>query len=213
VAVSDGLLFLDIEDLWSGYEVADKATTVRRAIADLPHLTSGGTDPLDPAHSCTSIQGVSLDRLRAMPLNGGSWRDLIGSDRTESLLTPGMRRSIERGRLNQFCDIYGRMAWDSPAPTIKRECCHIGNGRYGHPEQDRMLSVREMALLQGFPADYLFPTRSRKNAYRNIGDAVPPMISFQLSRLAEWILTGERPPIESLVLPGTSLRTEDIQPL
>jgi DNA (cytosine-5)-methyltransferase 1 len=212
VMVKRDLPLLTMRDLWAGLEVDEKATHVRRALWDLPALESGATDASDPAHSCTNVQGPPLERLRVMPHDGGSWRDLLGHPDLEQHLTPGMRRSVERGRLNQHCDIYGRMAWDRPAPTIKRECSHVGNGRYGHPEQDRLCSVREMALLQGFPAHYAFPSRSRKNAYRNIGDAVPPMISFQLSRLAEWILGGTRPEPESLVLPGTTLRADDIRP-
>jgi len=146
-----------------------------------------------------------------MPHNGGSWRDLVGDPAGERFLTQGMRRAMAKGRLNQFCDIYGRMSWDKPAPTIKRECCHAGNGRYSHPEQDRMCSVRELALLQGFPSDFQFPSRSRKNAYRHVGDAVPPLISYQLSRLAEWIMTGRRPEPEELALAGTSLEPADIE--
>ncbi|MES2145352.1 MAG: DNA cytosine methyltransferase [Pseudomonadota bacterium] len=80
-----------------------------------------------------------------------------------------------------FPDVYGRLAWEKPAPTVTRECSHPGNGRYSHPEQDRLLSVREMALLQGFPADYQFlgPTSSK---YRQIGDAVPPMIATMIAQ-------------------------------
>ena len=121
-----------------------------------------------------------------------------------------MLRSIEAGTLNHFCDIYGRMAWDRPAPTIKRECAHPGNGRYLHPEQHRLLSVREMAILQGFPSAYLFPARSRKNAYRHVGDAVPPLVSYQVAGLVEWILTGQRPAIADMILPGSHLTIEDI---
>ena len=84
--------------------------------------------------------------------------------------------------------MYGRLWWDRPAITITRECAHVGNGRYVHPEQDRLLTVREMALLQGFPADYVFegPLTAR---YNQIGDAVPPLISEQL---AEHVATMER---------------------
>jgi DNA (cytosine-5)-methyltransferase 1 len=212
IAVRRGLTLRTLSDLWEGWEVNAKATHVRRAIWDLPPLESGGTDPDDPAHTCTSIQGDSLARIAAMPKDGGSWRDLIGDPELARFLTPGMLRAVERRRLNQFCDIYGRMAWDRPAPTIKRESCHAGNGRYSHPDQDRMCSVREMAILQGFPFDYEFPVRSRKNAYRNIGDAVPPLISHQLSFVVQWILTGERPDLDEAILDGTTLAASDLVP-
>jgi site-specific DNA-cytosine methylase len=67
------------------------------------------------------------------------------------LLTPAMRRRLAAADLGRHPDGYGRLWWDRPAVTIKRECGHIGNGRYAHPEQDRQGTVREMAILQGFP--------------------------------------------------------------
>ena len=102
------------------------------------------------------------------------------------------------------------MWWDRPAPTIKRECGHIGNGRYAHPEQDRLCTVREMALLQGFPSDYELVAPSLANRYRHVGDAVPPLIAYQLAALVSWILGAERPSPDELVLAGCSLSPEDI---
>ena len=104
--------------------------------------------------------------------------------RRAALLTPAMARRVARGDLGSHPDIYGRLWWDRPAVTIKRECGHVGNGRYAHPEQDRLCTVREMALLQGFPRDYPF-TGSLANMYRHIGDAVPPLISYQLAALCD----------------------------
>jgi DNA (cytosine-5)-methyltransferase 1 len=98
-----------------------------------------------------------------------------------------------------------------PAATIKRESGHIGNGRYAHPEQDRLSTVRELAILQGFPSTYDFADSSVSNAYRHIGDAVPPLVSYQMAHLARWILTGERPSPENLVLPGTHLSANDME--
>src|SRR3546814_9960851 len=74
-----------------------------------------------------------------------------------------MTRRWISGDLGSHPDVYGRMRWDAPAPTIKRECAHVGNGRYAHPVEDRLLTVREMASLQGFPFDYAFPSRSIAN--------------------------------------------------
>ncbi|HND34219.1 MAG TPA: DNA cytosine methyltransferase, partial [Myxococcota bacterium] len=107
---------------------------------------------------------------------------------------------------------YGRLAWERPAMTIKRECSHVGNGRYAHPEQDRLCSLRELAILQGFPSTYRFGGGSLSNRYRHIGDAVPPLISFQLAQVVQWMFTGERPEPAEFVLPNTTLRVEDIQP-
>ena len=210
IATQEGLPHYTLNDLWRGLQVDPSATTVRRAIESLPQIMAGERHSLDPAHTSTLTSGMSLRRVQAIPSDGGSWVDLIGHPTTESYLTPAMLRSIEAGTLNHFCDIYGRMAWDRPAPTIKRECAHPGNGRYLHPEQHRLLSVREMAILQGFPSAYLFPARSRKNAYRHVGDAVPPLVSYQVAGLVEWILTGQRPAIADMILPGSHLTIEDI---
>jgi len=209
VAVASDLPLYTLEDLWRGYEVKPDAVTVRRAIADLPKLAAGATHPDDSNHTSTSLKGESLERIAAMPHDGGSWPDLLGHPDTEKYLIPSMRKAVERGRLNSYSDVYGRMAWDNPAPTIKRECSHVGNGRYSHPEQDRQCTVRELGILQGFPSDYRFVGSSRKNLYRQIGDAVPPLVSYQLAWVAQWILTGEKPDLEQVVLPNTSLRMDD----
>src|SRR3546814_11795626 len=68
----------------------------------------------------------------------------------------------------------------------------VGNGRYAHPVEDRLLTVREMASIQGFPFDYAFPSRSIANRYRHIGDAVPPIVSYQFSALVAWMRSEER---------------------
>ena len=107
--------------------------------------------------------------------------------------------------------MYGRLSWDKPAVTIKRECAHIGNGRYSHPEQDRLCTVREMSILQGFPENYKFVASGLANIYRQIGDAVPPLISYQLAHVCEWILSGRKPLISSVILPNTHLKLEDIE--
>ncbi|MBY0523370.1 MAG: DNA cytosine methyltransferase [Gemmataceae bacterium] len=69
-----------------------------------------------------------------------------------------------------------------------------------------------MALLQGFPNNFIFASDSQANRYRHIGDAVPPLISYQLSALVTWMKTGKRPQPEMWVLQDTSLRSKDIRP-
>lgn len=210
VATRSDVRLRSLDELWSGYRVDEKATHVRRAIGDLPPLRSGEVDARDSAHTSTLSKGFSLERIRAIPVDGGSWVDLLGSEGKHKYVTPAMWTAVRTGHLNHFCDVYGRMSWDRPAPTIKRESAHPGNGRYLHPEQDRLCSVREMAVLQGFPQSYVFPARSRKNSYRHIGDAVPPLISYQLSKLAEWMLTDEKPAPEDLIMPNSHLNSSDV---
>jgi DNA (cytosine-5)-methyltransferase 1 len=152
---------------------AKKKRTVRETIGRQPRLRAGEVDPRDKMHLCPNMSGVSLERTKAIPHDGGSWHSLPAA-----LRIPSMNPE----RPGSFPDIYGRLWWDRPAPTITRECSHPGNGRYCHPEQDRLLSVREMALLQGFPADYVFEGELSMK-YRQIGDAVPPSISRLIAEL------------------------------
>jgi DNA (cytosine-5)-methyltransferase 1 len=199
-----------LEDLWHGFQVRQEATTVRRCIAALPRVAAGQRHESDPFHVSPKMNDDSLARTIAIPHDGGSWIDLLHHPDAASLMTPAMKRYVDAGDLGSHPDVYGRMAWDRPAVTIKRECAHVGNGRYSHPEQDRLCTVRELGLLQGFPATYAFGGNSLSNQYRHIGDAVPPLISYQLAHIVEWLFTKRRPNPSDCVLAGTSLRPEDI---
>jgi DNA (cytosine-5)-methyltransferase 1 len=211
VAVDETLPLLDLDDLWQGLHASTTATHVRHAIGSLPPVADGERHPADPMHvSPRVISPLNRARLAAIPADGGSWADLVGQPNAEALLTPSMQRRAAVRDFGSHPDVYGRLAWDRPAATIKRECGHIGNGRYAHPEQDRLCTVREMALLQGFPSNYMFDAASLTNMYRHVGDAVPPLVSYQLAHLTDWILSGDQPAPETLPLPGTSLRVEDI---
>jgi DNA (cytosine-5)-methyltransferase 1 len=222
IAVRRPLRASSMDDLWQGWRVDPKATHVRRAIWHLPPMAAGGGvagpgtcasatgDNGDPMHIAPGIRSAAnRQRLAATPADGGGWTDLIGHPEAASLLTPSMRYRAAAGKLGSHPDVYGRLWWDRPAVTIKRECGHIGNGRYAHPEQDRLCTVREMAILQGFPRDYTF-AGSMANMYRHIGDAVPPLISYQLAALCRWILTGLRPEPDELIMPGCQLSTADL---
>lgn len=200
-----------LSDLWEGYRVRNEAKTVRRAISQFDPVEAGEEPGEDLMHEAPGMTKKVLRRMQAIPADGGSWTDLAGEPIAGEVLTPSMLRKIEKGNLGSHPDVYGRMAWDEPAPTIKRECAHIGNGRYSHPEQDRLLTVREMATLQGFPSGYRFVSSSRSNRYRHVGDAVPPLISHQLAHLSDWILTGEKPEMNEILLPDTHLRAADIR--
>jgi DNA (cytosine-5)-methyltransferase 1 len=201
----------ELPDLWRGWRIDVKATHVRRAIWDLPPVPAGLPHPADRLHVAPALKSAAnRRRLAALPADGGSWADLIGHPDRSVLLTPAMARRVAAGRLGSHPDIYGRMAWDRPAVTIKRECGHIGNGRYAHPEQDRLCTVREMSILQGFPRDYRL-SGSVANMYRHVGDAVPPLVSYQLAWLCRWMLTGARPAAEELLMPGCHLAPVDLQ--
>ena len=193
VAVRDEHPARTLTDLWAGLAVRDDATHVRRAIGHLPPVEAGVAHPSDPMHVAPrNLAPVNRRRLAAIPHDGGSWTDLVGHDAAE-LLAPSMRRRAALGDYGSHPDVYGRLWWDRPAATIKRECGHIGNGRYAHPEQDRLCTVREMALLQGFPAGYELVAASLTNRYRHVGDAVPPLVAYQVAALVSWILGDDRP--------------------
>ena len=210
IAVRRPLRLRGLADLWNGWRVDPKATHVRRAIWDLPPVRAGEAHAADSLHVAPAFRSdLNRRRLAAVPPDGGSWADLRARPDKSELLTPAMARRAASGDLGSHPDIYGRLWWDRPAVTIKRECSHVGNGRYAHPEQDRLCTVREMSLLQGFPRDYQF-TGTLANMYRHIGDAVPPLISYQLAALCSWILTGARPTAEELILPGCHLTSSDL---
>jgi DNA (cytosine-5)-methyltransferase 1 len=200
IAARRGLSLHTLEDLWRGLCVDHAAVTVRSAWAQLP-ADASARDQF-PSFADARVSA----RLAAVPRNGGSWIDLAGHRDADELLTGAMKRILKRGNLGSHPDVYGRLWWDRPAPTIKRECAHTGNGRYAHPEEDRLCSIREMACLQGFPSEFRFAGTSLSNNYRHIGDAVPPLISYQLAHVCHWILTGIRPRTADAILAGTHLR-------
>lgn len=144
-----------------------KTVVVREAIGSLPPLSAGAVHPHDPLHRCRGLTEKNLKRIRASR-PGGTWRDWNKSLRAECHQT-------ETGET--YPSVYGRMSWDKPSPTITTQFYGFGNGRFGHPEQDRALSIREAAILQGFPVDYEFAPKSIElsfNTYgRLIGNAVP----------------------------------------
>ena len=159
--------------------------TVRDTIAHLPALAAGEQDTTDPLHLASRLSPTNLARIRASRA-GGSWKDW---DR--SLVSRCHRQSS--GRL--YKAIYGRMSWDAPAPTMTTKCTGFGNGRFGHPEQDRAVSLREAALLQSFPETYEFflpdePTQVTAGA-RMIGNAVPVALARAIAVSVAKALSGE----------------------
>lgn len=201
-----------LEDLWSGWSVKSEAITVRSALSRLAEWQDQKLP--DPTGACAPGSRESVaSRLAATPHDGGGWVDLARDPRTRHLLTPECLRRWHEGDLGSHPDVYGRMWWDRPAPTIKRECAHVGNGRYAHPERDRLLTVREMATLQGFPFTYQFPVRAIANRYRAIGDAVPPLIAWQIAACVDWMITGRKPDPAEWIMANTSLRLEDLRRL
>lgn len=144
--------------------------TVRDAIGHLPAINAGETYELDRLHRSKMLTDINLKRIKATPLNGG-WKDWPEDLRLEC-------HKKESGK--SYCSVYGRMNWDMPSPTMTTLCTGLGNGRFGHPEQDRAISLREAAIFQSFPDNYHFfqPNEdvAMGKASRYIGNAVPPRL-------------------------------------
>lgn len=154
---------------------ANQWKTVRQTIGRLTPLNIGESDPRDPLHGAPLLSPLNLRRLKATPRDGGTrknWPD-------ELVLKCHRKKSGKR-----YHSIYGRMWWDRPASTMTTLCTGIGNGRFGHPEQDRSITLREAALFQSFPRKYLFwPPRqilNRSAVSKLIGNAVPPRLARML---------------------------------
>lgn len=144
-----------------------RVKTVRDTIGSLPAIEAGGKSDSDPLHMASRLSDLNLKRIRASR-PGGTWRDW-----PKELLAACHRRPTG----DTYPSVYGRMNWDESAPTITTQCFGYGNGRFGHPEQDRAISLREAAMLQTFPRSYAFASpdsRIRFNRMgRLIGNAVP----------------------------------------
>lgn len=203
IAAKKSLPMKTLDSLWEGWEVSSSAVSVRRAFESIDPSADGYD--VYPRFASKAVQ----ERVAAIPKDGGSWIDLLRRQDKDRLLTDSMKKNVAAKRFGSYPDVYGRMALDKPAPTIKRECSHVGNGRYVHPIEDRLCSVREIAALQGFPNDYRFNGSSISNLYRHLGDAVPPLISYQIAHTVSWMLSGKRPSILEAILPGTHLRITD----
>ena len=86
---------------------------------------------------------------------------------------------------------YGRLSWNEPSATITTRFDTPAGGRFIHPEEDRTISPREAARLQSFPDDFVF-YGTRREISRQIGNAVPPKISYFLARFIKKILEQEK---------------------
>lgn len=145
----------------------DKRRTVRSAIESLQVLGAGDVSESDPIHRTSRLTELNERRIKAAK-PGGSWRDW----------DPDLLASCHKSETGQsFPGVYGRMDWDSPAPTITTQFYGFGSGRFGHPEQNRALSLREGAILQTFPRKYKFVKAGQRvhmtTVGRLIGNAVP----------------------------------------
>lgn len=157
--------------------VNDKKITVRDVIGEhngFPKISQGHKDNTDFLHTAAGLKKINLDRLAITPKDGGTRLSYVDNE--------DLAPKCHKGKTDGFNDVYGRMWWDRPSPTITTKFFSLSNGRFGHPEEDRAISLREGAVLQSFPKDYIFKTTSIANTARMIGNAVPPKYATAIGK-------------------------------
>jgi len=150
--------------------------TVRDVIANLTPLKAGEYDPRDRLHVASELSETNLKRIKQSE-PGGTWHDWEASL---------VAKCHKKKSGNTYASVYGRMTWDDPAPTMTTQFFGFGNGRFGHPKQNRAISLREGAMFQGFPKKYKFVEPRKpvhmKSIGRLIGNAVPVRLGEVIGR-------------------------------
>lgn len=142
-------------------------------IGDLPQIEAGEEHSNVPNHRAARLSELNLQRIQATPIGGGR-RDWPQE----------LHLECHSKEYRGHTDVYGRMHKNRPASGLTTRCISLSNGRFGHPEQHRAISVREAACIQTFPRDFLFHGNLNSMA-RQIGNAVPPLLA---QRVGEHIL-------------------------
>ncbi len=135
-------------------------------------IAAGHKDQSSLQHTAAGLSSNNLQRISLTPKSGGtrdSWSKNV------DLQIPAYQ-----GRDSIFKDVYGRMSWDKPAPTITTRFNSFSNGRFGHPDEDRAISLREGATLQTFPKTFVFKGANQSSIAKQIGNAVPPALAERI---------------------------------
>ena len=152
---------------------ADQPPTVRDHIGKYPRIGDGEESQTHPNHIARALQSHHRRIVEAVPPDGGSRRDIAD---TSILL------KCHQEKPDAHKDVFGRMAWDEPSPTLTCRCTDVYCGRFIHPEQHRGISLREAAALQTFADDYEFFGGSFLERSRQIGNAVPVRLAKELGK-------------------------------
>jgi DNA (cytosine-5)-methyltransferase 1 len=147
--------------------------TVRDIIGKLEPLQHGEQSKTDELHKASALNHINLKRIQQSK-QGGTWRDWDENLRLKCHIK-------ETGK--SYVSVYGRMSWNEPSPTITTQCNGLGNGRFGHPEQDRAISLREAALLQTFPSYYQFLPKDKNIPTRTIATHIGNAVPVELGRV------------------------------
>jgi DNA (cytosine-5)-methyltransferase 1 len=175
---------------------ASETKTVGDVLKGLPVLRHGGSDEEDSLHTSASLSQLNLERIKASK-PGGSWRDW-----PRHLVAECHRKNTGK----KYPSVYGRMRWDEPAPTLTTQFYGFGSGRFGHPSQARGLSLREGAILQGFPRDYSFVPNGEPIQFKVLGRLIGNAVPVDLGRvIGESIIEHVKRHVGQ-PLPSTNLR-------
>jgi len=151
----------------------DNRSSVRDALAKLPEIEAGEIDPKDSLHRSARLSPINQQRIR-LSRPGGSWKDWPEE----------MRADCHRKKSGKtYPSVYGRMVWDAPSPTMTTLCYGFGNGRFGHPEQHRAISLREAAILQSFPRNYRFTPPGAPVEFRSVGRMIGNAVPVRLGEV------------------------------
>lgn len=150
--------------------------SVQWAIEKLDRIDAGEASTDDPLHTSRNLTTINLSRIKASQ-PGGSWHDWPDNLRLDC---------HKQGKGKTALSVYGRMKWEEPAPTLTTQFFNLGSGRFGHPSQNRAISLREGALLQSFPHEYRFVESNQDINFaklgRQIGNAVPVKLGRAIAK-------------------------------
>lgn len=147
--------------------------TVRGTISNLPRITHGESHPSDPLHRASKLSDINMKRIKSSK-PGGSWKDWPKDLRAEC-------HTQDSGKA--YPSVYGRMEWDKPSPTITTQFFGYGSGRFGHPTQNRGLTLREGAMLQSFPKYYEFVPKGESYPLRTIGRMIGNAVPVRIGKV------------------------------
>jgi len=136
-----------------------------------PPIHAGHTDKTDFMHSAAQLSPLNMERIKETKHDGGDRRSW-----------PKQLQLACYENHEGHYDVYGRMFWNKPSPAITTRFISYSNGRYGHPDQDRAISIREGAVLQTFPLEYKFYSESQGMIAKMIGNAVPPELAKRVAQ-------------------------------
>lgn len=145
--------------------------TVFDAIYRFPEVAAGDENKTIFNHKACGLTPINMRRIESTPHNGGGRIDW----------PEDLRLDCHKNGHTGHTDVYGRMAWESVAPTLTSKCFSLSNGRFGHPEQNRAITLREAASLQSFPDDYKFFGNVQEIG-RQVGNAVPVKLAESIGR-------------------------------